>query len=880
MTAFGEGEKGKGEKGKRSNSRKVFNAEFRVAYSPFSPFPFSLPRSLRVRLPSLLLLLLTCCAAAAEPSQPAEAPAWLDWQRLAELPDEVQPETVRLAESDGTLLLFGRIDDEEPDRVWALLDKGATTARGSIWREVGRRDGVWDAAVAAIPDGVLCIGGQTVEGPTDRVLVVRWSSDTRRVEIDAGYPPLPTPCRGAAAASVDSRVYVTLGPEADTDLSPTEHSAAKTGRSPLPVRSNFWVLDLAMASEAGRWEPLPDVPGEVRRDAAMVAQSDGEQTCLFLFGGTDSHGQPLSDAYRFNPSTGRWHTLQPIPALSAVRPAASVGQVHIALFGRPMLGYHTITDTWIRPGAGAASATAAAPWSGELAVVGTPPAEDDGPAVYRASLRRAKRRLGRLDFSVLTLYLALLVAVGFYFSRREGSTAQFFLGGRKIPWWAAGLSLLATQVSSIGFMAIPAKSFATNWAYFAGVFTWFLVVPVVAAVYIPLFRRLNVTSAYEYLEARFNLPVRLFGSAAYSFMQLGRMAVVLYLPALALAAVTGLDHRVCILTMGVLCTVYTVAGGIEAVVWTDVFQAFVLVGGAVLCVAVVVAGIDGGPARFLEVAAADDKFSFGPVHADIAVASLWVIVLGNVFTRLAGLTSDQAVVQRYLTTSDARQSVRALWADVAVSIPWALVAFSFGTALYVFYKLHPERLSPAVDIDGLVPLFVAQQLPAGISGLIIAAIFAAAMSSMDSSMHSTATVWVTDFYTRLRPSSSDRARLILARTLTVALGAFGTLTALALAEAGVHSLWDLFQGIVGLFAGGLAGLFVLGLFTRRANGAGALVGAAASAVLLYYIRPHVHFFLYPVVGVLACVLVGYAGSFLLPGRPRTAGLTVFTTDRA
>jgi len=611
-----------------------------------------------------------------------------------------------------------------------------------------------------------------------------------------------------------------------------------------------------------------------------VAQSNGEQTCLFLFGGLDRQGEPLADTYRFDPSEGRWRALAPVPGPAAVRPAASLGQAHVALFGRPMLGYHTITDTWTRPGGESPAGIAAAPWSGELAVVAARSGEDTEPAVYRATMRRAKRRLGALDFTALALYLAMLVAVGFYFSRREGSTAQFFLGGQRIPWWAAGLSLLATQVSSIGFMAIPAKSFATNWAYFAGVFTWFLVVPVVAAVYIPLFRRLHVTSAYEYLEARFNLPVRLFGAAAYSFMQLGRMAVVLYLPALALAAVTGLDHRACIITMGVLCTVYTVAGGIEAVVWTDVLQAVVLVGGAVLCVAVVLAGIDGGPARFVEVAAADGKFSFGPIHADIAVASLWIILLGNIFTRLAGLTSDQAVVQRYLTTSDARQSVRALWADVAVSIPWALIAFSFGTALYVFYKLHPERLSPAVDLDGLVPLFVAQQLPAGVSGLIIAAIFAAAMSSMDSSMHSTATVWVTDFYARLRPRASDRARLRLARLLTVALGAFGTLTALVLAQAGVHSLWDLFQGIVGLFAGGLAGLFVLGLFTRRANGAGALVGAAASAALLYFARPHVHFFLYPVVGVLGCVLVGYAASFVLPGRAKTAGLTVFTAHGA
>ena len=177
----------------------------------------------------------------------------------------------------------------------------------------------------------------------------------------------------------------------------------------------------------------------------------------------------------------------------------------------------------------------------------------------------------------------------------------------------------------------------------------------------------------------------------------------------------------------------------------------------------------------------------------------------------------------------------------------------------------------------MVPLFVAQQLPGGISGLIIAAIFAAAMSSVDSSMHSTATVWVTDFYARFAPRSSDRTRLWLARILTVLLGAFGTLTALVLAASEIHSLWDLFQGLVGLFAGGLAGLFVLGMFTRRAHGIGALVGAIASAGLLYLAQPHVHFFLYPVVGVLGCLLVGYAASRVFPGEPKTAGLTIYTS---
>ncbi|MBN1590618.1 MAG: sodium:solute symporter, partial [Pirellulales bacterium] len=215
-------------------------------------------------------------------------------------------------------------------------------------------------------------------------------------------------------------------------------------------------------------------------------------------------------------------------------------------------------------------------------------------------------RFGVLDYVALVGYLAVLVLIGLYFTRREESSGDFFLGGRRIPWWAAGLSLLATQVSSIGFMAVPAKSFATDWAYIVGVASWFVVVPLVNRFYIPFFRRLNVTSAYEYLELRFNVSVRLFGTVTYSMLQLGRMAIVLCLPAMALSTVTGMNTAACIVVMGVLCTAYTVAGGIEAVVWTDVVQAFLLIGGALVSVVIVILDIDGGPRRFFEVAWAND----------------------------------------------------------------------------------------------------------------------------------------------------------------------------------------------------------------------------------------------------------------------------------
>ena len=483
---------------------------------------------------------------------------------------------------------------------------------------------------------------------------------------------------------------------------------------------------------------------------------------------------------------------------------------------------------------------------------------------------------GLVNYVTLATYLGLLVAVGVYFSTRENSTDDFFLGGRRIPWWAAGLSLLATQVSSIGFMAVPAKSFATDWAYFTGVATWFLVVPIVCRFYIPFFRRLNVTSAYEYLEARFHVSVRLFGTLQYSLLQLGRMAVVLYLPALALSSVTGMDKYLCIVVMGVLCTVYTYLGGIEAVIWTDVLQAFLLIGGALLCVGIVVWDV-GGPLEFWNAAHADGKFHLGDLDWDLTKTTVWSILIGNFFIRLGGLTSDQAVVQRYLTTPNEREAKGALWTDIAASVPWALIVFTLGTALYVFYRQHPGMLPAEFENDQIVPLFIVQMVPPGLSGLVVAAIFAAAMSSLDSSMHSTATIWVTDIYARFVPDSTDAARLRLARSLVLILGVFGTASALWMAATDVKSIWDFFQKTVGLFGGGLTGLFILGLFTRRANGVGALIGAVTSAAIVYAVAAltPLNFFYYAAIGCLSCVGIGYVVSLVIPGRAKVAGLTVY-----
>lgn len=475
-------------------------------------------------------------------------------------------------------------------------------------------------------------------------------------------------------------------------------------------------------------------------------------------------------------------------------------------------------------------------------------------------------------------YLVSLVFMGLYLSRCGKSTDDFFLAGRRITWWAAGLSIFGTQLSSISFMAIPAKAYATDWVYILANAAILFIAPVVVFFYLPFFRRLNVTTAYEYLEKRFNSVVRLFASAAFIFYQFGRMAIVLFLPAIALSTVTGINVYAGILVMGLVCTFYTVLGGIEAVIWTDVLQVIVLLGGASISLAVMIFDA-GGFSKFVSVGLADGKFHIFDWSWDYTTTTVWVMLLGNFFIVAGPYTSDQTVVQRYLTTKDEKAAARSIWTNAVLVVPSTLLWFAIGTGLYIFYKSRPAQLDPSLSTDAIFPLFIAQQLPAGVSGVVIAALFAATMSTLDSSLNSVATAIVTDFHRRFRPAKPDRLRLRLARWLTAILGVMATAIAALLATFDIASLWDVFQQVAGLFAGSLAGVFALGIFTRRATGAGALIGALSGVLLLYWVKTHtpVHFFLYAAIGVVTCMIVGYGLSLVLPSEPRDmAGLTIFT----
>lgn len=743
----------------------------------------------------------------------------------------------------------------------------------SGWRFAGLLpQGIAHGASVALDDGLLCIGGMTKDGFSDATFILSLLPDggltfTR-------MPSLPYACAWTSALCKDGSVYCVGGYDGDS-------------------MNIFLRLD----SGGNEWKNQGSLPGGLPRHGATLAlQSDGVSPSLFLFGGKSCDSY-LTDAWKL----GRegWEVLPDIPRPFFAGTAVPQGTSALLLLGgsdghavnegeeykmpSDLFYHNNVTRTWACAGnlpEGVAN-TNALLWDGSIVIPGgeTAPEVRTGAVMNLTYAAQERGSFSIADYMTLILYLLAIVFMGWFFSKRNKSTEDFFLGGRKIPFWAAGLSMMAAQVSAIGFMSIPAKSFTTNWSYFAGSLTWVVVVPLVIFAFVPFYKRLGVTSAYEYLDKRFNKYITKFVAGLYLLSQLlGRSGVIIFLPALALSAVTGMDAILCILIMGLLATAYTAFGGMRAVIWVDVIQAIVLFGAIFLCIAYVFMRLDMGVGEVLRIAVDDGKFSFGRMDWDLTAAVFWVIIIGNIFNRIGSMATDQSVVQRYLTTRNEKDTAKALWTDAIVSIPWALCVFGLGTMLYVFYKSNPQLLSPVMANDEVVPVFIGQNLPAGVCGVVIAGIFAASMSSLDSSIHSCTTVVMRDFIHKLTGKMSEIGRVRLSMAITMGFGVLGTLTAVVMTFYNINSVWDVILEITGLFTGAMTGVFLLGIFTERTNGAGVLVGAFASALILLAVKTltPLNFFLYSGIGIVSCMVVGYLASFFFRSSKPTEGLTVYT----
>ncbi|HVS54151.1 MAG TPA: sodium:solute symporter [Opitutaceae bacterium] len=495
------------------------------------------------------------------------------------------------------------------------------------------------------------------------------------------------------------------------------------------------------------------------------------------------------------------------------------------------------------------------------------------------------RTLAAPDYVALAAYFSVSLAIGWWWRRKKQSSGEFFLGDRRLPWWAAAISFMATATSSISFMALPARTYASDWLSFGSAPAQAGAGALVGIVFVGVLRRLNLTTIFDYLEQRFDRRVRLLGAALAILLKVGgRMSVVMLLPALALSTVTGFDRYASILLMGAVTTVYAMEGGFEAVVWTDVMQVGVTIGGVAIALGCMARGVDGGFGGMIDAARAAGKFHALSLDWDMTQPTVWVFVgmfIGHVFVVLG----DQPLMQRMLATADPREARRAIVMGNVVGFGGSVMFFFVGTMLWAFYRAHPERVPAGLAGDAIFPFFIANELPHGVVGLIVASLFAAGMGALSSAMNATATIVVTDFQGTLRPGATEAQRLRLARGATLAAGGLATAMAVWLAWRGTTSLWDEYLKLIALIGGGFPGVFALGLLTRRANATGVIVGALASVAVTWVVQNFTatSAFLHGFVAVASCIVIGYGVSLACGGRApgkNFTGLTVWDRARA
>jgi SSS family solute:Na+ symporter len=424
------------------------------------------------------------------------------------------------------------------------------------------------------------------------------------------------------------------------------------------------------------------------------------------------------------------------------------------------------------------------------------------------------------DKFILVLYFLAVILFGAHFRKKSGTSSGFMIADGTLPSWAVGLSILGTFVSSITFLAYPGQAYNANW----DVFLFSLTLPPAALIatlyFIPLYRTRVKISAYEYLEQRFGSWARIYGSISFMLGSLARIGMILFLVSLVLHHLTGWSYEIIILITGIGVTCYTVLGGIEAVVWTDVVQVIILFGGAIVTVVILLAGMPEGPGQLFNVAQEHRKFSFGTWQPDLMVPTAWVVIIYGIFENLRNFGVDQNYVQRYQVTKSVSAASRSVWIAALAYIPVSALFLFIGTALFSFYTanahLLPPSLQGALAGDKIYPYFIATQFPAGLRGLLIAAIFAAAMSSIDSSLNCVSTLTLLDFYKRhINPAAHERQSIRMLRIYTIAWGGLGTLTGLAMIQ--VRTALETGWQLAGIAGGGLVGLFLLGLLSRNAK---------------------------------------------------------------
>lgn len=846
-------------------------------------------------------------------------PLKMDWKAMPEAPEAVARPFAGLL---GKTMLVAGGSTYETAKAYSSKIAAYDVQQGT-WTEIGALpEGIAEGAAVAVNVGsavsadwrLLCVGGVTAQGATSKAFLLK---------VDGSQEALPEFPHGTLSM---------------TAAAPWENGAV-FACGLLNGEATNRVFTLTRKEGKWTWGELPALPGPARAQAvAAVQNGDQKSLVLAVFGGTITaeDGKPMADVkgwgYTKNfDGAWEWKPLEDAPVATIGATFQAIGDQHMLLIGgynrqmwdranrmlpadwqkmlteapaafnwnRTVWAYHAVTGKWVeygelpaevlpRCGAAAALIPAEGKIMPKVILVGgeVKPALRTKVA-HVVSFARQGWAFSWVSWVVIGIYFLAMVGMAMIFVLRQKTADSYFRGGKSIPWFVAGMSIFATMLSSITFISIPTMTYIGDWRYFPMVLCILAMAPVAIYFYLPFFCRLNITSAYEYLEKRFNLAIRLFGSAVFNIFMVCRVAVVTLLPALALDAVTGIGVENCILICGVATILYCCVGGLDAVIWSDFVQGIVLLGGAVTVLVLLIMNTTGGFTGFVDIAQSHDKLRLLDFRFLLKEPVFWVVVIQGLVSNLSSYTSDQCVVQRYIACTNEKKAANSIWFNGVLSVIASIIFYGIGSALYTHYFSNPGLMDVTMPkSDSVFPIFMAMELHPVIAGLVIAAIFAATISTLSANLTSASTAITTDFVVRFKPSLTGPQQVKCGRICVIVIGILGVGAALTLAQLPTRSLFDEFQKFIAMLTAGLTALFFMGIFMPRVGGIPAVIGLLANYVVCYgldlipagsalaTIKPHP--FVYGGIGLVVCIIIAWVLSIFFPNTRETKGLTHFS----
>ena len=472
--------------------------------------------------------------------------------------------------------------------------------------------------------------------------------------------------------------------------------------------------------------------------------------------------------------------------------------------------------------------------------------------------------LSWLDYIVFFVFVGGVALFGCsFFKKSRKGTDAFTKAEGSIPTWVVGMSIFATFVSSISFLGLPGGSYAGNWNQLIFSFTIPIATWLAAKVFIPLYRGVGSVSAYQFLEDRYGYWARGYVAICYLLTQVCRVGSILLLLAIPINTMFGWDIGTIIVVTGALTLVYAVLGGISAVVWTDAIQGIILIAGALVCALILMFGMPEGPGQLFSIAAAHGKFSLGSLGMTLREPTVWVVLIYGIFINLQNYGIDQNYVQRYMTAKSTGEAVKATLFGGLLYIPVSLVFVFIGTALFAYYTAQPDLLPAGIEGDKVFPYFIVHGLPVGLTGLVIASLFSAGMSTVATSINSSATIVFTDFYKKIRktqPADERKAHMRVLYLASAVVGVVGILIGLAMMS--INGVLDAWWKLSSIFSGGMLGLFLLSLVCRKPNRVAAIIAVVLGLCVIAWMslpvfKSPIHTYLTIVFGTTTIFLVGF-----------------------